>query len=154
MAAEALVAMPMRTPELHKPSLKTPDGGQRLLDEAPAADSSAADFRFSDGVEVLQSQARERGLWPGEVLGLGEDAGLGEEGPAKAGISVSRCQSLCWELRVQGWTRGTICARGLTARAQHQLCGWRVGKCVVRSEERRVGKECLRLCRSRWSPYH
>ena len=21
-------------------------------------------------------------------------------------------------------------------------------------EERRVGKECLRLCRSRWSPYH
>ena len=23
-----------------------------------------------------------------------------------------------------------------------------------RSEERRVGKECLRLCRSRWAPYH
>ena len=23
-----------------------------------------------------------------------------------------------------------------------------------RSEERRVGKECLWLCRSRWSPYH
>ena len=23
-----------------------------------------------------------------------------------------------------------------------------------RSEERRVGKECVRLCRSRWSPYH
>ena len=25
---------------------------------------------------------------------------------------------------------------------------------VVRSEERRVGKECRLLCRSRWSPYH
>jgi hypothetical protein len=25
---------------------------------------------------------------------------------------------------------------------------------VLRSEERRVGKECRRLCRSRWSPYH
>ena len=25
---------------------------------------------------------------------------------------------------------------------------------IPRSEERRVGKECLRLCRSRWSPYH
>ena len=25
---------------------------------------------------------------------------------------------------------------------------------VARSEERRVGKECERLCRSRWSPYH
>ena len=28
------------------------------------------------------------------------------------------------------------------------------GKYKARSEERRVGKECLRLCRSRWSPYH
>ena len=27
-------------------------------------------------------------------------------------------------------------------------------KSPCRSEERRVGKECLRLCRSRWSPYH
>ena len=24
----------------------------------------------------------------------------------------------------------------------------------VRSEERRVGKECMPVCRSRWSPYH
>src|SRR3546814_2970919 len=25
---------------------------------------------------------------------------------------------------------------------------------VPRSEERRVGKECVSTCRSRWSPYH
>ena len=25
---------------------------------------------------------------------------------------------------------------------------------ITRSEERRVGKECPSLCRSRWSPYH
>src|SRR3546814_14763961 len=25
---------------------------------------------------------------------------------------------------------------------------------TVRSEERRVGKECVSTCRSRWSPYH
>ena len=25
---------------------------------------------------------------------------------------------------------------------------------LLRSEERRVGKECEDLCRSRWSPYH
>src|SRR3546814_11932501 len=25
---------------------------------------------------------------------------------------------------------------------------------VLRSEERRVGKECVGTCRSRWSPYH
>src|SRR3546814_15538932 len=29
---------------------------------------------------------------------------------------------------------------------QHQL--------TLRSEERRVGKECVSTCRSRWSPYH
>ena len=28
------------------------------------------------------------------------------------------------------------------------------GQKNVRSEERRVGKECSELCRSRWSPYH
>jgi hypothetical protein len=25
---------------------------------------------------------------------------------------------------------------------------------TARSEERRVGKECRSMCRSRWSPYH
>ena len=30
----------------------------------------------------------------------------------------------------------------------------RVDASVARSEERRVGKECLDTCRSRWSPYH
>src|SRR3546814_12574671 len=28
------------------------------------------------------------------------------------------------------------------------------GFILVRSEERRVGKECVSTCRSRWSPYH
>ena len=28
------------------------------------------------------------------------------------------------------------------------------GQVLQRSEERRVGKECPQLCRSRWSPYH
>ena len=36
---------------------------------------------------------------------------------------------------------------------------WRSGMassppCLGRSEERRVGKECVTTCRSRWSPYH
>src|SRR3546814_5408582 len=29
-----------------------------------------------------------------------------------------------------------------------------VGGGATRSEERRVGKECVSTCRSRWSPYH
>src|SRR3546814_11120324 len=30
----------------------------------------------------------------------------------------------------------------------------RGGRTQQRSEERRVGKECVSTCRSRWSPYH
>src|SRR3546814_4277700 len=29
-----------------------------------------------------------------------------------------------------------------------------VATLAIRSEERRVGKECVSTCRSRWSPYH
>src|SRR3546814_15371008 len=34
------------------------------------------------------------------------------------------------------------------------LAGASAGQISMRSEERRVGKECVRTCRSRWSPYH
>ena len=34
-----------------------------------------------------------------------------------------------------------------TRRADHRVL-------FLRSEERRVGKECVQPCRSRWSPYH
>src|SRR3546814_13670488 len=30
----------------------------------------------------------------------------------------------------------------------------RADRHLLRSEERRVGKECVSTCRSRWSPYH
>src|SRR3546814_18634948 len=33
------------------------------------------------------------------------------------------------------------------------ILGWIVTG-PIRSEERRVGKECVSTCRSRWSPYH
>src|SRR3546814_20039535 len=43
------------------------------------------------------------------------------------------------------------------ARAQEAMVllaeKWRL-VCSLRSEERRVGKECVSTCRSRWSPYH
>src|SRR3546814_19453294 len=38
------------------------------------------------------------------------------------------------------------------AAVQHRLDAADV--VIVRSEERRVGKECVSTCRSRWSPYH
>ena len=42
----------------------------------------------------------------------------------------------------------------LEARTEIRSMADALAKIRKRSEERRVGKECLRLCRSRWSPYH
>src|SRR3546814_12358375 len=36
----------------------------------------------------------------------------------------------------------------------HYVCIAGILCLLVRSEERRVGKECVSTCRSRWSPYH
>ena len=44
----------------------------------------------------------------------------------------------------RGWASGTI--------YKCTTCDEEI--VVGRSEERRVGKECQSVCRSRWSPYH
>ena len=41
-----------------------------------------------------------------------------------------------------------------TIKSPTKLAQMMAGKAKLRSEERRVGKECQGLCRSRWSPYH
>jgi hypothetical protein len=55
------------------------------------------------------------------------------------------------------WAGGKYPARGAgvatTARAARAARAAAYAA-EARSEERRVGKECRRLCRSRWSPYH
>src|SRR3546814_12027677 len=49
-------------------------------------------------------------------------------------------------------------AEGDLIRAEQQLADQGIGACLHRtlrrSEERRVGKECVNTCRSRWTPYH
>src|SRR3546814_18392670 len=42
---------------------------------------------------------------------------------------------------------------GAVAAAQDKIQRFQISA-VRRSEERRVGKECVSTCRSRWSPYH
>src|SRR3546814_20070151 len=42
----------------------------------------------------------------------------------------------------------------LDIRPIKESCGISVEDIAKRSEERRVGKECVSKCRSRWSPYH
>src|SRR3546814_6621380 len=44
-------------------------------------------------------------------------------------------------------------ARGDTLRLRRSLLDDWIAR-PARSEERRVGKECVSTCRSRWSPYH
>src|SRR3546814_14427114 len=51
---------------------------------------------------------------------------------------------------------GNIAAKALVAEVfeLRRRFEWRGLGPVPRSEERRVGKECVSTCRSRWSPYH
>src|SRR3546814_3655170 len=52
------------------------------------------------------------------------------------------CQAVL--LHLAGGGEGKLLLGGEADEARH----------LVRSEERRVGKECVSTCRSRWSPYH
>jgi MoaA/NifB/PqqE/SkfB family radical SAM enzyme len=51
------------------------------------------------------------------------------------------------------WTQVNVLPNGLVWACPDFVLG-SLMDASVRSEERRVGKECRRLCRSRWSPYH
>ena len=83
-------------------------------------------------------------------------------GVSGAGADRGRKEDLC--ARVPGSVPGRGCGRRaggiqppgvLVLTRPSVLCAVRSSSCrSARSEERRVGKECLRLCRSRWSPYH
>src|SRR3546814_10284096 len=83
-------------------------------------------------------------------------------------------QKTAYEMRISDWSsdvcssdlsvlRGCVLMAWATASSSSELCELRsvpFGKyclsrpLVFRSEERRVGKECVSTCRSRWSPYH
>ena len=52
------------------------------------------------------------------------------------------------------WPLATRIIAGLAVGAAAGLVTELVAGPSMRSEERRVGKECALLCRSRWSPYH
>src|SRR5881227_2905540 len=71
-------------------------------------------------------------------------------------------QKTAYEITVRDWSsdvcssdlvvEAAILAVALTGRID-EFEAARFADAVVRSEERRVGKECGLLCRSRWSPY-
>src|SRR3546814_1202288 len=78
-------------------------------------------------------------------------------------------QKTAYEMRISDWS-SDVCSsdlrgkrpalrRGGAGEADVGDAGDRarriqLGEAADRSEERRVGKECVSTCRSRWSPYH
>src|SRR3546814_10315807 len=68
-------------------------------------------------------------------------------------------QKTAYEMRISDWS-SDVCSSDLAGNQFHHLHVL-VHRCAGvdrpqgrRSEERRVGKECVSTCRSRWSPYH
>src|SRR3546814_12488470 len=78
-------------------------------------------------------------------------------------------QKTAYELRISDWS-SDVCSSDLAEASQNGF-GDRIPTKLLRmsamsvslscptgsdgrSEERRVGKECVSTCRSRWSPYH
>src|SRR3546814_1682146 len=72
-------------------------------------------------------------------------------------------QKTAYEMRISDWS-SDVCSSDLSeqARPGHEAVVGRADQTQPvgielpdeRSEERRVGKECVSTCRSRWSPYH
>src|SRR3546814_3109752 len=80
-------------------------------------------------------------------------------------------QKTAYEMRISDWS-SDVCSSDLHGgpTPQSEKNGWTQNKALLiyesavlqlnpatafkRSEERRVGKECVSTCRSRWSPYH
>src|SRR3546814_1053563 len=77
-------------------------------------------------------------------------------------------QKTAYEMRISDWS-SDVCSSDLYWRSSlasdlrpsgpEEYCHGDPGPAlrvpgIARSEERRVGKECVSTCRSRWSPYH
>src|SRR3546814_15900369 len=60
-------------------------------------------------------------------------------------------------LRIAALEADRICFRrvcGIVCKRRRAACLPTSRNTTQRSEERRVGKECVRTCRTRWTPYH
>src|SRR3546814_5408915 len=57
-------------------------------------------------------------------------------------------------MRAEDWQPEANAADAISAAARQVAHTVGASAIVTRSEERRVGKECVSTCRSRWSPYH
>src|SRR3546814_15701253 len=100
------------------------------MDTAPVQTPASVDV-----VDGSQIRARQPGI------------NLSEGLAAVPGLQIQNRQNYAQDLQVS--------IRGFGARSSFGVRGIRlyVDGLPARSEERRVGKECVSTCRSRWSPY-
>src|SRR3546814_15338493 len=65
-------------------------------------------------------------------------------------------QARCLLTSLAGWASwpARSCPSFLLCSIPRAMVELLLSATVPRSEERRVGKECVSTCRSRWSPYH
>src|SRR3546814_10271238 len=69
---------------------------------------------------------------------------------------ASQCPALeeQYAARLHLSRRTTVAGRGARLSGGRGRQAWQLRDRRHRSEERRVGKECVSTCRSRWSPFH
>src|SRR3546814_19549690 len=100
--------------------------------------------------------------WVAEECELGR-GGNGREGTVSVTLGVTAGgESRCWYVQAFGVTEDEARADydAVIADVPGSLVSaerfWnrQLLAAFTRSEERRVGKGCVRTCRSRWSPYH
>ena len=71
-----------------------------------------------------------------------------------AGEEFARACEEMLEVYRKGVNNARTAAGDISGLVRFGLPRDRVCNTFARSEERRVGKECASMCRSRWSPYH
>ena len=125
---------------------------------------SKGDNRAVSGPTTVVGSAQMREPAAHESAGGNDGAGVVPEGASvPRGSSTVGIYRLTREWSTWAW----LCARHVVERKAERWTAQRIGDVsgfdcddcegdqqLNRSEERRVGKECSELCRSRWSPYH
>src|SRR3546814_155085 len=124
---------------------------QQLFDLASVVDQQC--IEPLDLALVVQSEAVDIIHKPAGRRRYGQRDGHKSGQPPPGFLHIGKL-TLCARAGLLFWsvvaTKATTCLRHAScALVRHRLPGN-----VLRSEERRVGKECVSTCRSRWSPYH
>src|SRR3546814_20789552 len=82
------------------------------------------------------------------------DAALAERLPGLGFAALSTYQARTTATAAPGLVQTNCHLDILRWKPERRFLGTEASLGLMRSEERRVGKECVSKCRSRWSPYH